>query len=178
MRGSTSIIEKGYIIKKVLLPQQLFPISANISVLLHHSIGFIIFLIVYFLWKGFFSFQGLLFLPVLYLLQLSFSIGISLTLASITVYFRDLMQITGIALQGIFFLSPILYPPSALPKRFELVVKMNPLTPLLDAYRTAIIAGKIPDAADLLSFTLFALTMAALGLVVFHKLKDGFTDVL
>lgn len=178
MRGTTSIIEKGYILKKVLLPQELFPLSANISALFHHSIGFLVFLLAYFLWKGIPPFQGIVSLPMLYVLQLSFSVGISLLLSAVTVYFRDLTQITGIALQGIFFLSPILYPPSALPDRFQFIIRMNPLSLLLEGYRTAVIAGKMPDPSSLLSFALFTSVMISLSIFVFRRLKDGFADVL
>ncbi len=178
MRGATSIVDKGYIVKKVLLPQELFPISANMSALLHHSIGFVIFLAIYFIWKGVSSVQGILFLPLLYLLQVSFCIGISLFLSSITVYFRDLTQIVGIALQGIFFLSPILYPPRALPKQFAFVMKLNPLSLLLDGYRTAIIEGRVPELTDMIYFALFTIVIGSVSIFVFRKLKSGFPDVL
>jgi ABC-type polysaccharide/polyol phosphate export permease len=178
IRGTTSIVEKGYVIKKVLLPHELFPLSANISALIHHSIGFAIFLLIYFIWKGIPSFEGLLFFPFLYCLQLIFSFGWSLLLSSIAVYFRDLVQVIGIALQGVFFLSPILYPPSALPRQFELIMRLNPLVPLMEGYRVIIIQGRTPDLSGLLYFTAFTTTIFLLGLVVFRKLKAGFVDVL
>jgi ABC-type polysaccharide/polyol phosphate export permease len=178
IRGTTSIVEKGYVIKKVLLPHELFPLSANISALIHHSIGFAIFLLIYFIWKGIPSFEGLLFFPFLYCLQLIFSFGWSLLLSSIAVYFRDLVQVIGIALQGVFFLSPILYPPSALPKQFELIIRLNPLTPLMEGYRAIIIKGKMPELPGLLYFAAFTTTITLIGLFVFRKLRAGFVDVL
>jgi lipopolysaccharide transport system permease protein len=178
VRGTTSIVEKGYIIKKVLLPLELFPLSANISALFHHSIGFAIFLTIYYLFKGFPSVEGLLFFPLLYLLQLIFSFGWSILLSSIAVYFRDLVQIIGIALQGVFFLSPILYPTSALPKKFEFIMRLNPITSLMEGYRAIIIQGKMPDLLGLLYFVAFTITITLIGLVIFRKLKAGFVDVL
>ena len=85
MRGTTSIIDKGYIIKKVLLPHEMFPLSANLSALFHHSIGFAIFLVIYYLWNGFVSAHYLMLFPVLYLLQLCFSFGWSMLLSAIAV---------------------------------------------------------------------------------------------
>jgi lipopolysaccharide transport system permease protein len=178
LRGVTSIIDKGYIIKKILLPHELFPLSANISALIHHSIGFAIFLVLYYLWKGFSFFEGLLFLPLLYLLQLVFSFGWSMLLSSIAVYFRDVVHVVGIVLQGIFFLSPILYPPSALPKQFEVIARINPLTPLLEGYRSIIVYGKNPDLFGLLYFAAFTAVITSVGFIVFRKLKPGFVDVL
>jgi ABC-type polysaccharide/polyol phosphate export permease len=178
MRGTTSIVEKGYIIKKVLIPNELFPLSANISALIHHSIGFIFFLIAYCLWKGFFPGRVLFFLPVLYVLQLIFSTGWSLLLSSMAVYFRDLTQVIGIILQGVFFLSPILYPSSSLPARFEFIIRLNPLTSLFEGYRTIIVMGKVPEPSGLLYFVAFTVAIAVAGFIVFQKLKDGFVDVL
>lgn len=178
IRGTTSIIEKGYVIKKVLLPHELFPLSANISALIHHGIGFAAFLLIYFIWKGIPSFEGLFFFPLLFLLQLIFSFGWSLLLSSIAVYFRDMVQVISIAMQGIFFLSPILYPPSSLPKQFETITKLNPLTPLMEGYRTIIIQGKMPELQGLLYFTAFTAIITLIGFFVFRKLKAGFVDVL
>lgn len=178
VRGTTSIVDKGYVIKKVLLPHELFPLAANISALIHHGIGFAVFLLIYFIWQGIPSFEGLFFLPLLFLLQLIFSFGWSLLLSSIAVYFRDLVQVISIAMQGFFFLSPILYPPSSLPKQFETVTKLNPITPLMEGYRAIIIQGKMPELQGLLYFTAFTATILLGGLYVFRKLKVGFVDVL
>lgn len=178
IRGTSSIVEKGYIIKKILLPHELFPISANVSALIHHGIGFVIFLVSYSLWKGLLSFEVFFFLPVMVIIQLIFSIGWSLLLSSIAVYFRDLIQIIGIVLQGIFFLSPILYPQSAFPKGLEFIANLNPLTPLLEGYRTVIIFGKLPEPSGILYFFAFSLIVAVIGLFTFRRLKTGFADVL
>jgi lipopolysaccharide transport system permease protein len=178
IRGTTAIVDKAYVIKKVLLPHELFPLAANISALIHHGIGFAVFLLIYFIWQGIPSFEGLFFLPLLFLLQLIFSFGWSLLLSSIAVYFRDLVQVISIAMQGIFFLSPILYPPSSLPKQFETITKLNPVTPLMEGYRTIIIQGKMPELQGLLYFTAFSATILLGGLYVFRKLKVGFVDVL
>ena len=178
MRGTTSIVDKGYIIKKVLLPHELFPLSANVSALIHHSIGFIIFLVLYYLWKGLPSLEGFIFFPLLYVLQLVFSFGWSMLLSAIAVYFRDMVHVIGIVLQGIFFLSPILYPPSALPQKFEFIVRLNPLTPLLEGYRSIIVQGKSPDLDGLLYFAAFTVAITFIGFIVFRKLKPGFVDVL
>jgi lipopolysaccharide transport system permease protein len=178
IRGTSSFVEKGYIIKKVLLPLELFPLSANISALIHHSIGFAIFLIIYYIYRGLPSPEGLPFFPVLILLQLIFSFGWSILLSSIAVYFRDLVQIIVIAMQGAFFLSPVFYSSSTLPEKYQFIMRLNPLTPLLEGYRTIIIRGKIPDLGGLLYFTAFAITITLIGLVIFRKLKAGFVDVL
>jgi lipopolysaccharide transport system permease protein len=177
-RGTTSIIDKGYIIKKVLLPHELFPLAATISSLIHHSIGFIIFLVIFSLWKGLPSFEVLLFFPLLYFLQLAFSFGWALLLSSIAVYFRDMVHVIGILLQGIFFLSPILYPPSALPQQFAFILRLNPLTPLLEGYRAIIVYGDSPDLGGLLYFAVFSAIITFIGFIVFRKLKAGFVDVL
>lgn len=178
IRGTTSIVEKGYVIKKVLLPHELFPLAANISALIHHGIGFAAFLLIYFIWKGIPSFESLVFFPLLFLLQLIFSFGWSMLLSSIAVYFRDLAQVISIAMQGVFFLSPILYPPSSLPKQFETVTKLNPITPLMEGYRAIIIQGKMPELQGFFYFTAFTAIITLIGFIVFRKLKAGFVDVL
>jgi lipopolysaccharide transport system permease protein len=178
IKGTSSIIERGYIIKKMPIPNEIFPIASNISAFFHHSIGFSMFLIIYFINYGFPSFINILTLPALAFMQIIFSIGCSLLLSSITVYFRDIVQIITIALQGIFFLVPIFYPLSAIPDKFRLIVQINPITNLVEGYRSIIIFNKMPDLFTMLYCAVISIIVTAIGYVIFSRLKHGFADTL
>lgn len=178
IRGSSSILEKGYIIKKMPIPNEIFPISSNIAAFFHNSIGFFMFLLIYFTLYRAPSLTTLLILPILAIAQLVFSLGCSLLLSAFTVYFRDITQVINIAFQGLFFLSPILYPISAIPEKFRPFLQLNPAAHLLESYRAVIIYNRIPDLSSMLYFVAVSASITATGYFVFNRLKDGFSDTL
>lgn len=102
VRGASSIVEKRHIIKKVIFPAELFPLATVISALIHHGIGLIIFLSVFFVWKGTVSPVQLFALVGLLSLQVVLTSGLSLLFSSLSVYVRDIIQILGIVFQVLF----------------------------------------------------------------------------
>jgi len=178
LRGASSIVDKGYVIKKVFYPSELFPISAALSALIHHGIGFAVFLLVFFISKGGIALFQIPALVFLLLLQIMLTIGVSLLLSALAVYLRDILQILGIAFQALFYLTTILYPMTSVPKSLKRFIDLNPFTPLIESYHNVILYGKYPEISDILY--IFATTIIAMlsGILIFRRLKRGFADVL
>jgi len=178
VRGASSIVEKGYIIKRVLYPSELFPISAVLSSFIHHGIGFLVFLVVYFVSRGGIALFQIPAIGGLLLLQLMLTIGFSLFLSALSVYLRDILQILGIAFQALFYLTTILYPMTSVPKSLRRFIDLNPFTSLIEGYHNVILYGKYPEVSHI--FYIFLTTVIAMlsGVFIFRKLKKGFADVL
>jgi len=178
LRGASSIVDKGYIIKKVFYPSELFPISAAISSFIHHGIGFFVFLLIFFISKGGilpFQIPALVFLL---LLQIMLTIGLSLLLAAISVYLRDVLQLLGIAFQALFYLTTILYPITSVPKSLTRFIDLNPFTSLIEGYHNVILYGKYPEIGNILYISATTVIAMLSGVFIFRKLKKGFADVL
>lgn len=178
VRGASSIVEKRHIIKKVIFPAELFPLASVISALIHHGIGIIIFLSVYFFWKGTVSPVQLFAIVGLLSLQVVLTSGLSLLFASLSVYVRDIIQILGIVFQVIFYLSTILYPITSVPEEFRTVILLNPFTTLTEAYHEVILYGRYPGPGSMIYLLALTIGAAYAGTYVFRKLKGGFADVL
>lgn len=178
MRGASSIVERRHIIKKVMFPSELFPLSSVISSFIHHGIGMLVFLLVFFVWKGAISFLQIAFLVALLGLQIILTSGLSLFFSSLSVYLRDILQILGVAFQILFYMSTILYPITAVPERFKVFIQLNPMTTLSEAYHSIILYSRPPETGSMIY--LFGVTAAVFfgGIYVFRKLKKGFADVL
>jgi lipopolysaccharide transport system permease protein len=177
-RGASSILEKRHLIKKVIFPPELFPLSSVLSSFIHYGIGMIIFISVYFIWQGDASLFQIFCIVLLMVLQIFLASGISLVFSALSVYLRDITQILGIAFQALFYISTVLYPLTAVPESLKIFVQLNPVTALAEAYHNAILYNRAPelyDAIYLVSFTLFAVVS---GIWIFRKLKNGFADVL
>ncbi len=178
LRGASSIIERRQIIKKVMFPAELFPLSSVMSSLIHHGVGMILFLAGFFLWRGDVSILQLFSLVALLLVQILLTSGLSLLFSSLSVYLRDLTHVLGVAFQVLFYTTTILYPITSVPQRFKIFILLNPFTPLTEAYHSVILHNRNPDTGQLVYLVFTTAVVFLSGVYVFRKLKRGFADVL
>lgn len=107
-----------------------------------------------------------------------FALGGMWIFGALTVYFRDLAQLVGLLVTALFFLSPVLYPISAVPEFLRPLLYANPLTFAIETARGLLFAGVLPEPRAYLVYCLAAGASAAAGWCVFRALKDGFADAL
>jgi lipopolysaccharide transport system permease protein len=174
-RATTAITENATLVKKMSFPSALLVWAVVFAALLHEAIALGIFLVVLGV-TGQLSLSGLWILLVAVPLQIALTAGIGFLAAAINVFFRDTAQINSMLLQGWFYLTPIVYPLSLVPDRFEKYLVLNPLTALVTLYREALLGGSMP-AFDLL-LPLFITSGLALfvGIWIFGRLKPVFAD--
>ncbi len=175
-RSGTTIIENAELVKKVPFPIIILPISITLSSYLQSMVGVIFFILV-FTFSGFSHFSLFLIVPVL-ILQLLFSLGMGLLLAAIVPYMRDLQQIVGYILQGMFFLSPIIYSLESIPEKVRGFAYLNPVTIYIESYHKIILEGTLPSAWFLGAMALCSSLFLFLGVKVFMELNEGFADIL
>jgi ABC-type polysaccharide/polyol phosphate export permease len=175
-RSGMTIIENAELVKKVSFPNVALPIAVTLSGYLHGMIGVAIFIIVYALSGGIHPHMFLI-IPVL-LLQLIFSLGVSMLMSAIVPYIRDLQQVIAYLLQGMFFLSPIIYNLEAFPERFRSLAFLNPITVYIESYHKIIFEKTVPGAGYLGGMIFISFFFLFLGMKVFNKLKEGFADIL
>jgi ABC-type polysaccharide/polyol phosphate export permease len=176
IRSSYSILENAEMVKKVSFPNIVLPITVTLSTYTHHIIGFFIFIVLYILTISVHS-VFLVIIPV-FVMQIIFSIGLGLILSSLMPYFRDLSHILGPIIQGLFFLSPIMYSTELIPEKFRFLIFLNPFTYFATSYQGIILLKKIPPFSHLIVITLLSFLTLIVGVYVFKKLKEGFADVL
>lgn len=177
-RGASSIVEKGYLIKKVLYPSELFPVSAAFSSLILHGVGFMIFLAGYFIYKGGLAMFQIPAIILLLILQMMVTVGLALLLSALSVYLRDILQMLGVIFQTLFYLTTILYPVSSIPEALRPFISLNPATWLIESYHNVILYGRPPDPVYLICLSIFSVMVLAAGIIFFRRLKSGFADVL
>ena len=178
IRGASSIVDKRHIIKKVIFPAELFPITAVTSSFAHHGIGFLIFLVVYFIWKGDISLFQIYFTAGLVFIQIVLTTGLSFIFSSLTVYLRDIAQVLGMVMQALFYMSTILFPITAIPDKLKFFISINPATALSEAYHSVILYNRLPEAGSMIYLNVVTVFVFIAGVYLFRKLKKGFADVL
>jgi ABC-type polysaccharide/polyol phosphate export permease len=165
-QSGTSFINNEGLIKKIYLPKVIFPLSITVALIIDAFFSFIaLFLII--LALGSPLSWAVLFIPIAFFLLFLFSLGLGLIASVATVYFRDLQYVILIVLQGLFFLTPILYKPEALAGKVAWLIKINPVVPFIDLFRAPLYLGSLPSLSTFTLALFFSLTSLASGLLVF-----------
>lgn len=173
MRSSTSIVENGPILRRLAMESEVLPVVPNVSAILLEAVALLLFTL-FIIARGTFS-PYLWLLPVAVFLQLILQIGLGWLLASLNVFFRDVVQVLGFVLSIWFYLSPILYDVAG---PYERLFMWNPMTPLLGLFRSAILGRPLPGGLSIVFLLSFTIGIAALGRFAFRKLQPTLADLI
>jgi len=121
---------------------------------------------------------SLLFLPVLLAIQLTLMAGIAWFAAAASVYFRDVRHIVTVGVTMLFYFTPVFYDLHRLPGRFHSLLRINPLTTIVDGYHSIALGGTLPAPGWLAGVALLSVAVAAAGLAFFQRVSPGFVDEL
>jgi ABC-type polysaccharide/polyol phosphate export permease len=120
----------------------------------------------------------ILFLPVLVVIQLILMAGIAWLTAAATVYFRDVRHIVAVGVTMLFYFTPVFYDLELLPHHYQSLLRLNPVTTIVDGYHSIVLGGQLPAAGWLAAVTLLSVVLAAAGAMFFHRVSPGFVDEL
>jgi len=180
---SNTFISNAGIFGKVYFPRMVTPLSMIISNLIRFSIQFGL-LIVTMIW---FSFNGFpvqltvywLFIPVLLLILGAMGLGIGIIVSSLTTKYRDFTVLVGFSMQLLMYATPIVYPISFLKEKgYGWAMQINPLSPLVEAFRFCLFGKGTFTMEGLLFSVSFSALILFLGLVLFNRVEKTFMDTV
>ncbi len=176
-QGVQSIVQSAGIIKSVKLDVLLFPLAEVLTELFNLSLALLIYFAVMH-WFGLqYSFHLIWLLPLLIIFSI-FTLGITILLAALHVYFRDVGILWNTIQPAIFYLTPIAYNESLIPKRFAAVIQYNPIYPFIKLFRYPLYENIAPPGSLLINCCIISLVSFALGLFVFNRLKNQFITAI
>jgi lipopolysaccharide transport system permease protein len=112
------------------------------------------------------------------ILALVTAIGVGLWLSALNVLYRDINYILPFLTQFWMFLTPIAYPSSMVPKQFQVLYALNPMTGVVEGFRWALLgSGQAPGFLTLIS-SLVAILLLVTGLVYFRRMERQFADMV
>lgn len=174
-KAANSLVGNSTLVSRVFFPRLLLPFSSAISSLLDFAIGFVAGLVLMFS-QGQTPALSPAFLLVL-LLLLVLALGCGLICASLAVAYRDVIHLLPVGLQLLLYASPVGYAVAAIPAEWRNLYLLNPLAPLLDAFRASLLGGSIDyHALACSAATAFAVFIA--GLLIFRYRERQFADVI
>jgi ABC-type polysaccharide/polyol phosphate export permease len=165
--GAAFINNEG-LIKKIYLPKAIFPLSIAFALLIDSALSFLALFAIILALSGSLSWP-VLFIPVGFFLLFLFALGLGLVMSVATVFFRDLQHVILIAMQGLFFLTPILYKHSALAGKVGWLVGLNPVTPYIELFRAPLTDASLPSGGVILQTVIISSVALAIGLWVFLR---------
>lgn len=172
-----SIVDNRELIRKPGFSAIILPIVTVTSNFIHFLLALPILLV-------FLSINGIslsilcLSLPVIFAVQFLFTLSLSYLVATMHVTFRDTQYLLGIALLLGFYLSPVFYDTSAIPNRFQMIYRLNPMVVLIDAYRHILLQGQLPGGVEVLVLSLISAGLLWVSYRIFVKASARFAEEL
>jgi len=175
--GTMSLVQYRNIVTKTYFPREIIPLAQISSRLvdLGAAAALVAVLMVAY---GIGATRWLLLLPVLFAMLVAFTTAVTLLTSSVNVFYRDVNPVVQIGLQLWLYVTPIAYPFSKVPSQWRGLIAANPLTGIIEGFRSAAVYGREPDWGLLgLSAAVTAVAVAA-AFALFKQLDKYFADVI
>lgn len=176
--GSTCIVAQKDMVKKIYFPREVLPIAHVTSAFVNMLLCFIVIFVVVIASGTPINPLALLCLVPVWIVEYILALGMAFFTCSITVYMRDMEHILSILIMAWQYLTPIMYSDDMIPAKYKLIFNLNPMTPVIKAYRTILYESKVPDLTTLLSALAMGIGVLVVGWIVFSALKRRFAEEL
>lgn len=173
--GTTSVVGSPDLVRQPGFPRLALPVVAVMSTLVNHLLGLPVALAGAALVTGDVQVTALAVLPLL-AIQLLLCLGPAFALASLHARLRDTAHLLGVVLVPLFYATPVFYDADALDA--APLLRLNPLVPIIDGYRDAVLAGRWPSVLPLLAVTGAGLVLLAGGLTLYRSRMPRFVEDL
>ncbi len=176
-RAGTIILENVSFVNKVRFPIHLLGVNLVLVALFNFCINLIIL-------GGFSVFleqypsMACLQIPILMFPIMLYCLGFVWFFSALGVYLRDIPHFISTVMLVLMFISPIFYPVSAVPAKYEWVINYNPLSYIICEFRNIVFFDAVISLPDYAPYLLGGVVVAVLGLLFFKNLEKGFSDVI
>ncbi len=167
-----SLKSNAIILKKLPVPLAVFPIATVISGLVNLLFAFVPLFIIL-IGTGQKLTSALFFLPIAVTVAVVFTLGAGLVLSPLAVFFSDVVELIGVVMMLLFYMTPVIYPIAIVEDtKFAWVVRYNPIRSILEIFRDPIFYGKVPPLEHVAVASGIAFALLAIGIVTFRKSID------
>jgi len=179
---SNTFISNASIFGKVYFPRLTVPLSIVISNLIQFAIQFgllLAFMLFYYLKGTVFHVNWyVLLIPYLIIIMALMGLGFGIIISSLTTKYRDLTNLVAFGMQLWMYATPIIYPLSKIPEKYKIYIMLNPVTPIVETFRFALLGSGSVSQGQLIYCSVFTLVVLTLGIVMFNRVERSFMDVV
>lgn len=176
-QAANSLVGNYNLITKIYFPRVLLPAAIAVSGLLDFLIGSLI-MIVLMAYYGISPSRYLLLGPVLVLAMVALTLSIGMFLAAFNVKYRDVKYAVPFVMQLWLFVTPVIYPTSIVPAKYQTILSLNPLWGLVDGFRAAVFPGHTVNYTTMGTSLAITVIVFVLSAVYFHNTERTFADII
>lgn len=188
--GVSSIVSNTMLVRKIYFPREIFPLTAVLTKLVELGINFMV-LAALMAYYQIVPTVYVLWVPLIILYTVLFSLCISLAGAAMNVYYRDIGSALPVVLSFLMYISPVIYPLSLVKQKLLVgqaagewsgllyrVYTLNPLAGIIDSFQKVLLAGQPPDMASVWPGLVLTCSVLPLSYIVFKRAEAYFADVI
>ena len=175
--ATDTFVTNGELIKKIYFPREIFVLATVTAKMMDFFLAFILLLGMMVFYDLPFNLYTFLFIPI-FAIQFVFVYALSLLLATLNLFYRDIKYLFNLVLQLWFYVTPIIYATEFFPEKWRWIFKLNPMSVFINAYRQVLINGSAPNMSSLLIAVGMSGGMLIIAYYVFRKLEGSFADVV
>lgn len=172
-----SIRSNSTLVRKMVFPIEIIPMTTAVTALADKLFGLGVLVLVIAV-LGYGPYWTLLFMPLIIVLQLAFTLGLGYLFAVLGAYVPDVREALQAVVRASFFITPIIWPAERIPDNLQFLVTYNPLAFLVGAYRDLILNGELPNGTHTFWFAVFAGALCVGGFALFTRTKKRFADLI
>ena len=177
LRAATvSLSGNAALVAKVYFPRAVLPLASVVVAFVDFCVALVL-VVALMAWYGVVPGPAALLLPVVLLVQLAFTTGLALALASANLYWRDVRYVFEVAVTVWMFATAVVYPVRGIGGTLGAVFALNPMTPIVEAYRDVLLRGVAPDWSRFGWAAAIAVAMLAAGTLLFRRAEPRFAEV-
>lgn len=175
LNSTSSVIGRIGIISQVYFPREILVLLTLGESIVDFAFGFLAMLVINLLF-GVYPNVYFIYLPLLSIILIVMALGLMFLVSSLTVMVRDIPQLLTVFMQLLFFVTPIIYPIDQFPENFRFVYLINPVAPIIQAFRDIIAFGRAPDLISLYYPIVFACVALIVGYTTFKSFETEMAD--
>ena len=175
--GSENLIGNSGFITKIYFPREVFPLATVLSSLIDFTVSSLVSLLLLIVYKIPFTWH-LIFIPLVFCIQILLAISFALVASAITVLFRDLQFAFPFLVQILMYGSPVIYSTRNLQQNLQIFFYLNPITGIIEGYRSILLYHEIPNLIYLgISFS-FSFILLTSSYLLFKRIEKYLADVV
>jgi lipopolysaccharide transport system permease protein len=175
-RSSVSLVARANLLTKVYFPRLVIPFSAVLAGVVDFAIAFVMLLVLMVFYDVSYSWT-MLWVPLLMVLCLLTALSVSLWLAALNVLYRDVQYIVPFIIQRGMYLSPVIYPITKVPERYQWIFALNPMSGVIQGFRWAVVGDAAPGKLLIASVAVTVILLIS-GMFYFKRMERTFADVV
>jgi len=172
-----SIVNNADLVRKIYFPREIFPLASILAAGVDFLVASVLFALMLFFYHIGLSWMALWVIPLM-LIQIIFTVALALAASALNVRFRDVRYVFTFLLQIWMYVSPVIYPLSAVPENIKGIYILNPMSILIDGYRKVLLIGQAPNLKYVAIATLISLLLFIFSYLYFKKTEGDFADII